>query len=401
MTYEEFIRLQQPEITEIINNNFNVNPSEFALKYSNNKNLPIRAIAEQIKLKQKASEKFPELSKTDIIFEQKLFEQASSEYASEYKKEITSGLKGLDLTGGMGIDSFYISQKFKEFYYCEKDELAAGIFSYNCEKLNISNIEIFNGDSIGFLENFEDNYFDLIYADPDRRTGGIRSVDIKFCSPDILGNMDLFKKKCSQMLIKLSPAFDLAECMRIFPDITQFIVVSIKNECKEVLVKLDFKNSDKKTVKAVIINEKEKKEFKKETGKKYSKIISASGKYFYEPDPAIIKAGLTDKIADGYRMNYLNNETDYLSSDIFEESFPGRKFTVIHSGNFKQDIIKKYLELNGIKKANIARRAFPMTPEEIKKKLKIYDGGSEYLFFTKNNEEKFIFIHCRKNIFEK
>ncbi len=401
MTYEEFLKLQQPEITEIINSNLNVNPSEFALRYSNNKNLPVRAIAEQIKLKQKASEKFPELSKTDIIYEQKLFEQASSEYTAQYKQEIARGIKGLDLTGGMGIDSIYISQNFKEFYYCEKDELAAGILSYNCRKLNISNIKIFNGNSIGFLENIKDNYFDLIYADPDRRAGGIRSVDIKFCSPDILGNMELFKKKCSHMLIKLSPAFDFAECIRIFPDMTQFIVVSVKNECKEVLVKLDFKNSDSKTVKAVIVNENGKKEFEKEKGKKYSKIISTPRKYFYEPDPAIIKAGLSDKIADGYKMNFLNNETDYISSDIFEESFPGRKFTVIHSGNFKQDIIKNYLESNGIKKANIARRAFPGTPEEIKKKLKISDGGSEYLFFTKNNEGKLIFIHCRKNIFEK
>lgn len=399
MTEKELEKLINPEIFNLIGKYHRINPSEFALKFSGEKELPVRAIAEQIELRKKAIRKFPELSDKDIIYEKKSFEQSSSEITAKFKHGLISGGKIIDLTGGMGIDAFYLAENFKEYHYCDIDNLTCKIFGYNLGIIgNSGNIEIHNADSIEKLKEFPGKYFDWIYVDPDRRAGGKRSVDLNYCSPDLPGNVDLFRAKSKKMMVKLSPAFDLTEAKRLFADLSQYIVVSVENECKEVLLIIDYEHPENDIlITAAVLNGDEVKLIKSYQKEIPGRNVSAVMKYFFEPDPAIIKAGLTQSLAGQLKLSFVNNEVDFLTGETLQEDFSGRSFIIKTVLEFKPETVKKYLKENGIIKANIAKRAFPITVDEFRNKFKLKEGGEDYLFLTKNNRNELVIVFCLKS----
>jgi hypothetical protein len=398
MTKEELVKLKNPLIFDFINRYNRMEPGEFALKFSGVKDLPVRAVAGQIKYKQKAGVKFPSLNGKNIIYQKKSFEQSSGEITAGYKKLLLSGKCCIDITGGMGIDTIFISEKFNEYYYCEIDELTCEIFRYNINVIIPENkIAINNVDSILYLKRFPNASFDWIYADPDRRSEGRRSVDLKYCKPDIPGNMVLFRTKTRKMLIKLSPAFDFTEAVRVFPDLEVFVVLSVENECREVLLILNFESQTEYVMKkAVMFKAGGMKIIESGENERIDKKIGGCGKYLYEPDTAILKTGLAGKLALELDLVFVNSEVDFLTGENVIPGFPGRVFHIITVLEYKPDRIKKYFTQNNIEKANITKRGFPLTTEEFRKKIKLKDGGDDYIFLTKDYSGSLIIIHCRK-----
>ncbi|HEX2983390.1 MAG TPA: hypothetical protein VHO28_07590, partial [Ignavibacteriales bacterium] len=118
--------------------------------------------------------------------------------------------------------------------------------------------------------------------------------------------------------------------------------------------------------------------------------------YFYEPDAAIIKSRLTAKLARKHSMKFINDEADYLISSEYVNDFPGRNFLIKDVWEYKPKQITEKLKTLGINKANISRRSFPLSPDEIRSKLKLKDGGNVYLFFTRDDEGKLICLYCEK-----
>ena len=188
-------RLTQPEIQKFIDENKHLSAAKVVLKFSSNKELPVREIAEQIECINKAEKKLPELSKQNLLYKKISLEQASSELTAGYKSQKLRGKRIIDLTGGLGIDSIYFSKTFEEVIYCELNEELAEIAKYNFKTLGIKNIVVKKGDGIKILKEFDDNYFDWIFIDPSRRDKDKRSVDIKYYSPDVVENMKLFLQK--------------------------------------------------------------------------------------------------------------------------------------------------------------------------------------------------------------
>ena len=202
-------------------------------------------------------------------------------------------------------------------------------------------------------------------------------------------------------MLKLAPAFDLTEAFKLFHGLNEFSVISVNNECKEVLLFFNFeKHSHPPQIKsAVILNENtEPQIFTSNVNDRTSRIFEEhdDNLFFYEPDAAIRKAGLSEFIADKYKMYFLNPLSDYMISNKKNINFPGRKFRIEYKGNYSLKEINKYLLQNRIIKANIARSNFPLKAEEIKQKLKLSDGGRDYLFFTKSIGNKLIYYHCLK-----
>ena len=393
--------LNSEEVKLFIKNNSHLSSQDILLKYSGKIDLPIKEIAEQIECRKKAEKKFPALSKQNLIYKKISLEQSSSEITAEYKSSRLSGQPIIDLTGGLGIDSIYFSKIFGEVIYCEQSKELCIIADHNFNALNIKNIEIKNGDGIEILKNFKDKFFDWIYVDPSRRSQSKRSVDIKYYSPDVVSNFELLKCKTKNLLLKLAPAFDLTEAFKLFPELNEFSVVSLNNECKEVLLFFNFdQHHPRPQIKsAAILNENaETQIFNSDVDDSTSRtfVEPDNNLYFYEPDAAIRKAGLSEIIADKFKMGFLNPLSDYMISNTKNINFPGRKFRIEYSCNYNLKEIKKYLVQNGIVKANIGRSNFPMKPEEIKQTLKLKDGGKHYLFFSKNSEDKLLFMHCRR-----
>ncbi|HEX2960376.1 MAG: THUMP-like domain-containing protein [Bacteroidota bacterium] len=402
MTKSELEELLKEESLEFIQRHLNDDPELLALKFRGTGSLPIRAIAEQIRCIKKAAGKLPELSAHPLLYEKTALEQASSEYTARLKAKLYRGDKLIDLTGGLGIDDTFFSGSFREVVYCEQNPVLSEIFRHNLNLLGIKNISVHEGNSLEILKTFPDKYFSLIYADPARRDENRRFIGLKNCSPDVVEAMPLMLKKSEKILIKASPAIEIEEIKRQFTNLKEFTVVSVDNECREVL--LGFESGINKTRDIVI---------------KSQMISSASGtertftgsdleeskknvagevlNWFYEPDSAIIKSRLTAKLAEELSLKFVNNSIDFLTSSELRPDFPGRIFEVKKVLPYKLREITHYLKSEDISSANVSRRDFPDAPEKIRKILKLKDGGMDYLFFTKDTSSRPIAIFCRKH----
>jgi hypothetical protein len=395
--------LGKDEVKLFMKNNSNSTSQEIILKYSGKSELPIKEIAVQIECRKRAEKKLPSLNRHNLLYKKVSLEQASSELTAAYKSSRIEGKRIIDLTGGLGIDSIYFAKNFTEVFYCEVNKDLSEIAGHNFSELGIKNIDINIGDGIEFLKKFKDDYFDWIYADPSRREGNNRSVDIKFHSPDILGSFELLKSKTKNLCIKLAPAFDINEAFKLFPELNEFVVVSANNECKEVLLLFNFEKKEEQssnpTKSAAILNEKSEVKFYKSGIDEIPVRIFADAEpnlFFYEPDTAIRKAGLSEFIAQKFKLRFINSISDYMVSKKAVKYFPGRIFKIVYRSAYNAKEIKKYLNEKNITKANISRSNFALKPDEIKKTLKLKDGGNNYLFFTKDGNGKKIFVDCLK-----
>ena len=399
MLKEELEQLKNPEIFDVFLEN-RENPSkELSLKLRNKNNIPHRAISEQVACYQKAKIKLPHLIDKYLLYDKIALEQASSEATAIFKTSLIFGKKIIDLTGGLGIDDIFFSTNFLKVTYCEINEVLTEIFAHNLKQLQIKNIEIVNFDSIEYLKNKKDSSFDWIYIDPSRRDANRRSVDLKYCTPNVFKNMPLFFQKSKNVMIKVAPAYDITEAARKFPNLTEIFVISVDGECKEVLLILK-KNVFNAKIKsfAILLNSKSEHKqiishvlFEKEVN-----ILSEIKSYFYEPDCSIIKSDLVHFLAKDLNLSFINNNSPFLTNSKLLSSFPGRRFKIITLLIYNEKEIKKYLKTNGILKANVARRGFRLSVEEIRRVFKLKDGGDFYLFFTSDLNKQAIMIVTTK-----
>ncbi|MCU7496582.1 MAG: hypothetical protein HF314_05950 [Ignavibacteria bacterium] len=403
MTQEELEELLKDGAKDFIRLHAHEDPDLLALKFRGNGLLPVRAIAEEIRCMKKAAVKLPELSKYGLLYEKTSLEQASSEFTARYKAGLCKGDRIIDLTGGLGIDDIFFSGSFREVFYCEKNSILVDIFRHNLARLGIGNIRINEGDSTEMLKSFPKGYFDLIYADPARRDESRRFIGLKSCSPDVVEILPLMLEKSQRVLIKASPAIEIEEVKKQFgPCLKEFTVVSLDNECKEVLLFLEKDAAapeGEPIIKSVLLDSAtgSVRIYSGKSSLKDERKVSPEILHFlYEPEGSLIKARLTKSIAEEYSLFFVNRNIDYLTSNQLKSDFPGRAFEVKNVLPYKAKEIKRYLLKEGIVSANLSRRDFPDSPEKIRKILNLKDGGDDYLFFTKNNSGKPVVIFCKK-----
>ncbi len=398
ITPQEFIELQDPSIYNYILEFENRDPAEFALKFRDSK-LPARAIAEQIKCRKKASKKLPSLN-FFRIFDSLALEQATGEIAAKYKSSFISGVRGIDITGGLGADTYFLSRNFNEYLYCEKNQLLKDIFDYNLFFSKKNNIKTFSDDGIKFLQNNKSR-FDWIYADPSRRRGDKRSVDINYYSPDIPGNLALLFSRADKICIKVAPAFDITEALRIFRRIERITIISVGGEVKEVLIIMNSSLPDENipVIEAAVLSGSERAPFI--LSQKWGEdgdfnIADNPGEFLYEPDSAIIKSGLSRRLARDFKLEVIINQGVFLTSLKKIPCFPGRVFRIEETIPFREKEIKRWLKKKGIKKVNLVRKDFPWSVEKLRKKFNIGEGGEEFLIFTSGPGREKVMFFCVK-----
>lgn len=356
----------------------------------------IRLAASLIIAKNKISKKVPSWEKIDDLYfpDNLSVEQASSEITAKYKKRFVKGGIVIDMTGGLGVDSCFLSQSAGHLIYFERNSEICEAAKHNFNSLHISNISVLNkevsGENIGEIGEIATAAADLIYLDPARRNHNLKRVyAITDYQPNILLLKDHMFKLANSILIKVSPMVDISATIRQINEIVEVHVLSVNNECKELLFLLrkesDSVHAVRNDVKIFTVNfcKGEKSEnfdfdFYKESDSlsQYSK--NELFTYLYEPNSSILKAGAFKTLGEFFGVKKLHKHTHLYTSASVVKDFPGRTFVIKEIFDFKKDVVKDLRK--SYPKANISTRNFPLTPRELKKLLKIDDGGDLYIF---------------------
>ncbi len=401
MTIEELQSLCDPKVLRFIEQHRDDDPSAFALKHHSRSDLPVRAMAEQIACRRKAAKKLPKLSRRNLLYTALSLEQASGERAASYKAGLVGieGEKMLDMTGGLGIDSIFFAKRFKEVVYVERDEVLADIAAHNFHELGIENITVVRGDSKKILKSSPDDVFDWIFLDPARREKGKRQVGLEESEPNVVQLHDLLLEKAGKFCVKASPALDTGTLQEKLPSLSRILVISVDRECKETLLMCTRESLADVTnvvIQAVCLGAGTETIITSEKSESGRSIATDIGKYFYEPDPAIIKARLSVEVARHYDMRFINPQVDYLTSDRMISAFPGRAFRVKESVLYKPRRFRHFLTSAGISAASIQRRDFPLSPEKLRRMYALKEGAGQYLFFSKNSMGQLLCIYCER-----
>ena len=385
---------------------------ELLLCASRYEDVDVKTAVVQIKARGRIKDKLPKwYNDRRLFFPSTLAaEQCSSEVTALYKQRfVRSGDIICDLTGGLGVDTYYFSKKAGSVIYVEKDEGYCNAAQYNMDILGSSNVCIINGDAVELVTNDDIRIsgVGVFYVDPARRgTGNKRMFALNDCEPD----MDriwpvLLEKKC-KIIVKLSPMLDLTQVLTQLPGINELHIVSVKNECKELLAVAAGltptlpQGEVRNQVDIICVNYSsggDEQIFRFNMQGEYAAELCLAeevGKYLYEPNTSILKAGAYKSVALYYNVKKLNVSSHLYTSDNVVTTFPGRIFEVREVIPFSNRTCK--LLMLEIPQANITTRNFPLSVVELRKRMHISEGGDIYLFATTLKAEKKVFIRCGK-----
>jgi hypothetical protein len=388
------LAILKPDVQQFITDNLKSNITKLILKGSPFKDISVQELANQIIAKHKSEQKLSTwFNATNIYYPAKIsIEQTSSEITAEYKANLVFGHRIIDITGGFGVDCFYFSKIFKEVIHCEINPELSAIVKYNCQKLKLKNISTISGDGIAYLKNTALIY-DCIYIDPSRRNETKGKVFLLAeCLPNVPDNIDYLFTKTNQILIKVSPILDITSAINELKHVKEVHIIAVNNEVKEVLFLLEKEYLKDIFIKTINIQKKDIQLFNFKYQERATSIYSKPLAYLYEPNAAILKSGGFHHV--GKKLNIFKlQENSHLYTSNKQVDFPGRIFKIIKVMPYDK---KKLQKLLPEKKANITIRNFPKPVSEIRKELKLKDGGNNYLFCTKDQKNSLIVLHCFK-----
>lgn len=352
----------------------------------------------QIECRQKSKSKIPEvLEHRHFLFPKPInAEQCTHEQVAKFHASLFSPSDSvLDMTMGLGIDSYYIAQRVHALVAIECDEEVAEIGQYNFSLLN-PKVEVLHGDSTEWLK-ASTRHFDTIFIDPARRSdAGRRLYGLADCRPNVLSLLPLAQQRAQRLIIKASPMLDLTQSVKALGhSVSDVYAISVKNDCKELLFCLDFCmppehvalhaiNFDS-TLQAFDISH-------PATSRPPAPLTQPA--FIYEPNASIMKIGCFDALAAATGATQLAQNSHLYVSDTLLEGFPGRRFKIKQMIPFKDKEIKTWSKQ--FKQLNIATRNFRLSPEALKKRLGVQDGGSDYLFATTLADSTPVLFLCAK-----
>ena len=301
----------------------------------------------------------------------------------------------MDLTGGTGIDTFYLSKSFQNTIYVEQNEALCELAKHNFSALSAS-IQVENCLSEELLEK-QTVPIDWFYIDPARRDEHNKKVfRIDDCTPNILDIQEKILGKSKGLLVKFAPLLDIAEITRNLSSISEIHVISVNNECKELLIKMIGGYSGDISMHTINLqsNGQSQKFSYSLLNESLSDVsFSLPKRYLYEPNSSVLKAGAFKLVANQYNLDKLHVNSHLYTSEEKMAGFAGRVFEIIGIEALKKQSLSPYLP-DG--KANITTRNFPLTVNQIRKKTGIKEGGEIYIFATTLVTGKSILVICKK-----
>lgn len=370
-------------------------------------------------------------------------EQCSSESTALYKAELAARLLGLpasssgtemkaeneiefvDLTGGFGVDFSYIAARLGvKSMYVERQAHLCEAAKENFGRLGLKNAIVKNGDGIEILHSFHPKKKDavsaddslgitydqprsllktklglkIIFIDPARRDdAGNKVVSLKDCTPDVTVLQEEMLSKADYVIIKLSPMLDWHRAISELSHVREVHIISVNNECKELLLVLSARNMGE-NLRIYCINDAQSfvcDELDMESSQvKIAPSTLEEMLYLYEPNASLMKAGCFGVLSGRYDARMLSKNSHLFVSQAPIEAFPGRSFRIIAVSSFNKKELKRHL--SGITKANIATRNFPLSVAELRKRLKLKDGGETYIFATTLSDDSHVLVITEK-----
>lgn len=446
---------------------------KLALKHPDSPNVDLKEALVQIEGYQTARKKLPLWAENPrLVYPPRIsMEQCSSETTALYKQQVVRRLlQGLgdlgsnaqnhplsmaDMTGGFGIDFSYLAPLFDRACYIEQQEILCRIARHNLKVLGLEQAEVLHGDGVERMP--EKAPLTLVFIDPARRDQqGKKTVALSDCTPDLTAIQERIRSCSRFCMAKLSPMLDIHQALQELKEVSEVHVVSVDNECKELLLILSSGNTEN----TVGITTAEKRQDTgnntasetnktEDTSASKAEDISADkledtsttlhpeqsyankpaetrifcvnlqkgeqqtfeytaqeeataeavytdqpGAYLYEPNTSLLKAGAYKCLCARFGVRKLHPNSHLYTSDTLCANFPGRRFRVTGSRTFSKQDLKQIAR--DIPQANITIRNFPSTVQELRKKLKIKEGGNRYLFITTLKNEQHIILECLK-----
>ena len=378
---------------------------QLALTGSKDPEVDMQAALQQIAGLQTARKKLPTWAACDgILYPPHLnMEQCSSEQTARYKARVVGLLERttpttlIDLTGGFGVDFSFIAPLFDKAVYVERQEALCQLAKHNFPALGLS-CEVVCADSVDYLHSL--TKATMIFLDPARRDEyGARTYGISDCTPDVLALRDELMEKADYVMLKLSPMLDWRKTVKDLGEqwVRQVHIVSVEGECKELLVVLS-KNGE--GLRLICSNDGE--HFEVTSPTRLSSLSSLARftsptiptSFLYEPNASVMKGGCFAELAARFGVSALAQNSHLFVSDRLISDFPGRKFRVVAVSSMnKKELKEKVLPL---KQANITVRNFPLSVAELRKRLKLSEGGSHYLFATTLARDNRVLLVCEK-----
>jgi hypothetical protein len=385
---------------DFIQKNKDEDVTRLVLKSSQFKGFDVKKLAAQILSRQKAAKKLPEWSSVEkLIFPPALsVEQCSSEATAKYKSTLIHGKTLIDITGGMGVDSYYLSRNFDEAHYYEQQEVVAETARYNFELLKAKNIVVHNDDSIAALVS-TNAQADWIYADPARRDANKQKVVLlSDCAPDVKFHLPELFKHAPNVLLKTSPLLDIDLAVQELKAVKEIHVMGYEQECKELLFSLNKDSFEEELlIKARVVDSEghiiHQLDFTRAQERDAEIEFSEPLTYLYEPHPAVLKAGGFKSVCSAFHVKKMAVHSHLYTSKDPVTDFPGRGFEIIAVCKPDAREIGEFVPDN---KANLTIRNFPAKIDDLRKKWRLKEGGNLYLFATTLSNQKKIVVVTKK-----
>lgn len=338
-------------------------------------------------------------------------EQASSEATALYKQAfVPAGGRIADLTGGLGVDCWFMSRRASEAHYCERHGELCAAARHNFKALSSSDVAaddgatqngaisrkgshvaVHEGDGIEWLEQ-QTGHFDLIYLDPARRDAAARRVyDIADCEPNLLEIRDILFEKSSCILAKISPMADISRTLSQFPEAREMHVLAVAGEVKELLLLLEPGSNGEPLI--VAHDGAHHFEFHpQEEPAATVKNADQIGKYLFQPSKAVLKAGAFRLLSERYNLEKLAPSTHLYTADARTDGFPGKCFEVKSVLDWSKASLKELKQTYD--RLEMTALNFPLATDALREKLGIKDGGTHHLFATTLGDKRKVLITC-------
>lgn len=377
---------------------------------------------EQIESRRRLRTKLPEwYANDDLIMSGRVpAEQCSSEQTARFKRSVMlhDARSLCDMTGGMGVDFWYMSQGLERAIYTERQPMLCQAARHNFSILQQQFLK--NDDTVieireGLSTELPVPDVDVIFLDPARRSAdGARIYEISDCEPDVVSWQDELLKHCRQLITKLSPMADITRSLSRLRNVTDVYVVSVRNECKELLFVqqplpidstdsgslLQQPDSGQCSVHCIDFLSDRMIEFQYGLGESRQSVppvlANEMGTYLYEPDVSVMKCQAFGILSERFQMPMLDTDCHYFTSNDLRLDFPGRIMAVDEQIDFSSKGLKRLRSV--IPQANIATRGFPLTADELRRRTGIRDGGETYLFGVTLRGRGPILVRCHKII---
>lgn len=379
--------------------------AELALKYTLVHGVPIRFIADQIAGRAKAKDKLPSFyQRNSIIYPPGVnLEQSSSEITARFKIKLLAEMlhqrkSCADLTGGFGVDSFFLSRIFDRVSYVESNPELINIAAHNHHELGATGIGHYHTLAHDFLSS-SDTQFDCLYIDPSRRDRNNKKVfSFSECEPDVSVLLPEMFKRSAHVLIKASPLLDLDKAVRDIRGVTRIFIIAVANECKELLFWCAGHAIGEYSIDAINIKKDgsiDTFKFSPTEERVSTPEFSDPLTYIYEPNAAILKAGAFKTVGRRFDLFKLHPSTHLYTSKELKSDFPGRVFKIIqHVKATQKNELNSFFPSG---QANVTTRNYPMTVQELRHKTGLRDGGTDFLIGFSGIQKKFLVVAERQH----